>query len=73
MCSWYSNGEVEEIYTLPEKLRSHLKMDGWKTIVSYWDGFLAGVMLVPRTVYLHIYIYIHIQEKIDAHIKYVSM
>jgi len=57
MCSWYSNGEVEEIYTLPEKLRSHLKMDGWKTIVSYWDGFLAGVMLVSRTVYLHIYIY----------------
>ena len=20
----------------------HLKMDGWKTIVSFWDGFLAG-------------------------------
>ena len=20
----------------------HLKMDGWKTIVSFWDGLLAG-------------------------------
>ena len=22
---------------------SHLKLDGWKTIVSFWDVFLAGV------------------------------
>ena len=25
---------------------SHLKMDDWKMIVSFWDGFLAGAMLV---------------------------
>ena len=25
-------------------------MDGWKTIVSFWDGFLAGAMLVSGSV-----------------------
>ena len=24
---------------------SHLKMDGWKTIVSFWDSYLAGTIL----------------------------
>ena len=32
--------------TLPETDSSHLKMDGWKTIVSFWDGLFSGVMLV---------------------------
>ena len=25
-------------FTLPEANNSHLKMDGWKRIVSFWDG-----------------------------------
>ena len=25
---------------------SHLKMDGWNTIVSFWDGLFSGDMLV---------------------------
>ena len=36
--------------TLPETKSSHLKMDGWKTIVSFWYGFLAGAMLVSERV-----------------------
>ncbi len=28
---------------LPETNSSHLKMDGWKTIVSFWDGLFWGV------------------------------
>ena len=24
---------------------SHLKMDGWNTIVSFWDGLFSGAML----------------------------
>ena len=34
-------------FTLPETNSSHLKMDGWKTIVSFWgSGFLTSAMLV---------------------------
>ena len=31
-------------FTLPEKLTasSHLKLDGWNTIVSFWDGLFSG-------------------------------
>ncbi len=29
--------------TLPETNSSHLKMDGWNTIVSFWDDLFAGV------------------------------
>ena len=34
--------------TRPLKLTaiSHLKMDGWKTIVSFWEGLFLGAMLV---------------------------
>ena len=28
--------------TLPETNSSHLKMDGWNTIVSFWDGPFSG-------------------------------
>ena len=28
------------MYTLPETNSSHLKMDGWNTIVFFWDGLL---------------------------------
>ena len=38
--------------TLPETKKSHLKMDGWKTIVSFWEGLLAGAMLVSGSVSL---------------------
>ena len=30
------------LITLPETNNSHLKMDGWKTIVSHWDAILSG-------------------------------
>ena len=29
----------------------HLKMDGWNTILSYWDGLFSGAMLVSGRVY----------------------
>ena len=29
-------------FTLPETKSWHLKMDGWNTIVSFWDGLLSG-------------------------------
>ncbi len=28
--------------TLPETNSSHLKMDGWNTIVSFWNGLFSG-------------------------------
>ena len=44
-----SRGHVEEAgiyvlytFTLPETNSSHLKMDGWSTIVSFWDGLFSG-------------------------------
>ena len=30
--------------TLPESNSSHPKMDGWKTILSYWEGDFSGTM-----------------------------
>ncbi len=30
---------------------SHLKMDGWKTILSFWDGLFSGAMLVSGNVH----------------------
>ena len=30
----------------PKLTFSHLKMDGWKTILSFWDGLFSGVMSV---------------------------
>ena len=33
-------------YTLPETNSSHLKMDGWKTILSFWDGLFSGAFAV---------------------------
>ena len=37
--------------TLPETNGLHLKMDGWNTMVSYWDGLFSGAMLVSGRVY----------------------
>ena len=28
----------------------HLKMDGWKTILSFWDALFSGAMLVSGSV-----------------------
>ncbi len=36
--------------TLPETNSSHLKFDGWKTILSFWDGLFSGAMLVSGSV-----------------------
>ena len=32
--------------TLPETNSSHLKMDGWNTIASFWDGLFSGAFAV---------------------------
>ena len=40
--------------TLPETNSSHLKMDGWKTILSFWDGLFSGAMVVSGRVILFI-------------------
>ena len=32
--------------TLPETNSSHLKMDGWNTILSYWGGLFSGAFAV---------------------------
>ena len=29
-------------YTLPETNSSHLKVDGWKHEISFWDGLFSG-------------------------------
>ena len=36
--------------TLPETNSSYLKMDGWKTIVSFWETLFSGAMLVSGRV-----------------------
>ena len=36
--------------TLPQTNSSHLKMDGWNTILSFWDGLFSGAMLVSGRV-----------------------
>ena len=33
-------------YTLPETNGLHVKMDGWNTIVSFWDDLFAGAFAV---------------------------
>ena len=38
------------IYTLPETNSSPLKMDGWNTIGSFWDGLFSGAMSVSGRV-----------------------
>ena len=35
-----------ELSTLPETNISPLKMDGWNTIVSFWDGLFSGAFAV---------------------------
>ena len=35
---------------LPETNSLHLKIDGWKTIHSFWDCFLASALLVSGSV-----------------------
>ena len=36
----------QEVFTLPEQTFSPLKMDGWNTIVSFWDGLFSGAFAV---------------------------
>ena len=31
-----------DLYTIPETNSSHLKMDGWKTIVSFGKAYFQG-------------------------------
>ena len=39
---WKSQQKTTWPPTLPETNSSHLKMDGWNTIVSFWDGLFSG-------------------------------
>ena len=41
-----NTGNKWEFRPLPETNSSHLKMDGWNTIVSCWDGLLSGALAV---------------------------
>ena len=45
VCQW-AVGVSGERHTLPETNSSHLKMDGWNTIVSFWDGLFSGAFAV---------------------------
>ena len=56
------------IFIVPQKIRSapfpetnssHLKMDGWNMIFSFWDGLFSGAMLVPGRVHFRLYIKIY--------------
>ena len=38
--------KFSNIITLPETNSSHLKMDGWNTIVSFWDCLFSGAFAV---------------------------
>ena len=48
--------------TLPETNSSHLKMDGWNTIVSFWDGLFSGAMLVSGSVYSWLFCIVGVVE-----------
>ena len=45
-----SLGFTKKQITLPETNSSHLKMDGWKTILSHWESNFSGAMLNFRWV-----------------------
>ena len=74
MCNWFFIGKcigdyVLYIYTLLETNSSHLKMAGWKTIVSFWDGFRAGAIRYTYHViytYTHVYSYHSIHSECDS-------
>ena len=31
-----------DLITLPKPNSSHLKMDGWNTFISFWEGLFSG-------------------------------
>ena len=35
---------ILETYTLPETNSSLLKIDGWKTILFFWDAIFSGAI-----------------------------
>ena len=42
-------GQAQRLTPL-ETNSSHLKMDGWNTIVSFWDGLFSGAIIVSGSV-----------------------
>ncbi len=40
--------KVLSMSTLPETNSSPLKMDGWKTILSYWEAYFQGLLISGR-------------------------
>ena len=43
--------KLKAYYTLIETHSENLKMDGWKRLVSFWDGVFSGAKLILRRVY----------------------
>ena len=39
-----------------------LKMDGWKMILSFWDGLFSGAMLVSGSVLVYVELILYISE-----------
>ncbi len=39
---WNLNNQYLNVPSLKLRASSHLKMDGWKMIVSFWDGLFSG-------------------------------
>ena len=37
---------LKKVHSLKLTASLHLKMDGWNTILSFWDGLFSGAMLV---------------------------
>ena len=46
LSSTSASGNPRFFVTLPKTKNSPLKMDGWNTIGSFWDGLFSGAMLV---------------------------
>ena len=42
-------------YNLHLHIPTPLKMDGWNTIVSFWDGLFSGATLVSGRVFIIIH------------------
>ena len=59
MCGMTSRLRNEPSFSLKLRASLHLKIDVWKTILSFWEEPFSGAnLLVSGRVYIYIYIYI---------------